>query len=1023
VLSEVDHLARRGEALLVSYHRVGGSAQLLMAINSYREAVRMLNSSDRVYPDASRLKVYSGLGRSLVQEYHRTGALPLLREGAEYLEAALDAAGESSEVEHLIDLADALTHLFDYTGAQEQVDRALQLLTTVTDRPEHPFYPLALSRLVHAELITSLSDRIVYDREKLGVLAASLTAISKPTVHVHEVAYGIGLVNFFQWHLDLVPEYMAGAMYHGYKALNTCPPTLYHQHRIRSLLGRMHGQFQRIHGEGADRAAALGHARYCLTLFPFNPIYRSLATENMIIAYATFKEQADTRANLEVAIDMVEEVLHLLPPDHRRYVTLQSQRAALYIRHYEHTGQVSSLDKTIALDGPGLDKTYPNVLFNIGLAMLLRVQAFRERRLLPLLGRAYQLFGMTLDALPLTSPHRIRPVKQMLEVRQLQSEFGEVDLDEDQLVDSARKLLLDAGTAIGPEDKALALDTLATFLLSRTGLANSLDLDEIDRTIELGISAWDDSGSIYEFRVHQARTSCARYRITQVKSYADTAWSQYSALASELSAKPRERYEAVQHWIRDAQSIHDRRQASLAYWSAIKLLPHLGYIGEDAITRREALMHARGIACQAAAHELASDNMDTAIELLEQGRSVFWTQLLRLRSHHDVAPVEDLAQIDHLVQELQKTEETNWAGRRRKVEELDTLITSIRNKSGYEHFMAPRPFADLMTAVDGLDGHVVILIPSDSVCDVVMLGATSGSSRTHLRLPAVNVGSLEVMSDSLRSAADQERRGDDMRGMKKVPPTAKAGPSRDEVVLRKLWDTLVKPIVETLGLMVSTSAASNSLSYSLVYKKTQGTSRPRLWWLPTGPLTFLPLHAAGIYTGKVAECLSDYAVSSYVPTLSALAEAGSRPTGATRSSSKILLLAPIENSSNLPQLPHALAEISSIETLIGNEAVVQSDIPDQTVDSVLRLIPQANIVHFACHGQQINADPLQSGFELSDGRLTLSHLTSLHIPHGQLAYLSACESAAVDANQPDEAVNIATAMLYVGFKSIIATLW
>jgi CHAT domain-containing protein len=203
----------------------------------------------------------------------------------------------------------------------------------------------------------------------------------------------------------------------------------------------------------------------------------------------------------------------------------------------------------------------------------------------------------------------------------------------------------------------------------------------------------------------------------------------------------------------------------------------------------------------------------------------------------------------------------------------------------------------------------------------------------------------------------------------------------------------------------------------------QGTSRPRLWWLPTGPLTFLPLHAAGIYTGNGAECLSDYAVSSYVPTLSALAEARSRPTGGVRSSSKILLLAPIENSSDLPQLPHALVEVSSIEALVASEAVIQNDAPDQTVDSVLRLIPQADIVHFACHGRQINAEPLQSGFELSDGRLTLSHLMSLHIPRGRLAYLSACESAAVDANQPDEAVNIATAMLYVGFKSIIATLW
>jgi hypothetical protein len=118
-----------------------------------------------------------------------------------------------------------------------------------------------------------------------------------------------------------------------------------------------------------------------------------------------------------------------------------------------------------------------------------------------------------------------------------------------------------------------------------------------------------------------------------------------------------------------------------------------------------------------------------------------------------------------------------------------------------------------MTTIDGLDGHVVILIPGDSVCDVVLLGASSGSSRTHLRLPAVNVESLQTMSDSLRSAAEHERKGDDARGMKKVPPTAKVGPSPDEIVLRKLWDTLVKPIVEALQLTVSTSTISSESSY------------------------------------------------------------------------------------------------------------------------------------------------------------------------------------------------------------------
>jgi hypothetical protein len=231
VPSEVDQLLRHGEVFLISYHRVGGSAQLLASVYTYRRALGMLDHGDRTHSEASRLQVHAGLGRSLVHDYHRTGGLPLLRKGIQHLEIALDAAGEESRVEHLIDLADALTHLYNYTGAREQLERALQLLTTVTHCPEHPFYPLALSRLVRAELITSLDKRIVHERDKLGALAASLNTISKATVYGHEVSYSIALVNLSQWHLDLVPETLARAIYHGYEALSTCPPALHHQYR------------------------------------------------------------------------------------------------------------------------------------------------------------------------------------------------------------------------------------------------------------------------------------------------------------------------------------------------------------------------------------------------------------------------------------------------------------------------------------------------------------------------------------------------------------------------------------------------------------------------------------------------------------------------------------------------------------------------------------------------------------------------------------------------------------------------
>ncbi|CAG8697403.1 9223_t:CDS:1, partial [Acaulospora colombiana] len=52
---------------------------------------------------------------------------------------------------------------------------------------------------------------------------------------------------------------------------------------------------------------------------------------------------------------------------------------------------------------------------------------------------------------------------------------------------------------------------------------------------------------------------------------------------------------------------------------------------------------------------------------------------------------------------------------------------------------------------------------------------------------------------------------------------------------------------------------------------------PRIWWCATGPLAFLPIHAAGIYDpGSVDSQISDYVISSYTPTLSALLESTHR---------------------------------------------------------------------------------------------------------------------------------------------------
>jgi CHAT domain-containing protein len=94
-----------------------------------------------------------------------------------------------------------------------------------------------------------------------------------------------------------------------------------------------------------------------------------------------------------------------------------------------------------------------------------------------------------------------------------------------------------------------------------------------------------------------------------------------------------------------------------------------------------------------------------------------------------------------------------------------------------------------------------------------------------------------------------------------------------------------------------------------------------------------------------------------------------------------------------------------------------------TVERVTARVKAASFVHLACHGIQDPKSALESGFHLSDGRLTISKLMEVKLERPWLAYLSACETAKGDAKQPDQVMHLAAAMLFTGFKHVVATMW
>lgn len=199
-------------------------------------------------------------------------------------------------------------------------------------------------------------------------------------------------------------------------------------------------------------------------------------------------------------------------------------------------------------------------------------------------------------------------------------------------------------------------------------------------------------------------------------------------------------------------------------------------------------------------------------------------------------------------------------------------------------------------------------------------------------------------------------------------------------------------------------------------------------WCPTGTFASLPFHAAGIYDGPtpLRECCADYVVSSYAPTITTLLRAQRAVSPIQRDSINIALIAEKQaresQLSVIHQVDTEVDSIAAVASLCHIRAVHR--LPgESTISNACNAMQAANIAHIACHGIQDGKNALQSGFCLRDGRLTISKLMNLKLDNGFLAFLSACETAQGDRIQPDQVVHLAAAMMFTGFKMVIATMW
>ncbi|CAG8675454.1 5059_t:CDS:1, partial [Acaulospora colombiana] len=194
---------------------------------------------------------------------------------------------------------------------------------------------------------------------------------------------------------------------------------------------------------------------------------------------------------------------------------------------------------------------------------------------------------------------------------------------------------------------------------------------------------------------------------------------------------------------------------------------------------------------------------------------------------------------------------------------------------------------------------------------------------------------------------------------------------------------------------------------------------PRIWWCTTGPLAFLPIHAAGIYDLDLEDSqLSDYVISSYTPTLSNLL------SPQIPASIPFKLLSVVQPSApGTTHIPSTKTELEKIRLRLADRPHIVLEGEEGTRKRVMKGMEECNWLHLACHGTQKPEEPTKSALILEDGHLTIEEIIKLNLPQAEVAFLSACQTTTGDENLSEEAVHIAGGMPLAGYRGVVATMW
>jgi tetratricopeptide (TPR) repeat protein len=794
-----------GNSFRARFKRLGELSDLEDAILRQRDAVDL---TPHGHPD--KPGHLNNLGNSFVTRFERLGELSDLEEAILKQRDAVDLTphGHPDKPGHLNNLGNSFRARFKRLGELSDLEEAILKQRDAVDLTPHghPDKPARLGNLGNScftrfERLGELSDleeAILRQRD-----AVNLTPLGHPDNPGRLNNLGSSFFTRFERLGELSD--LEDAILTLRDAVDLTP--LGHpdkSSRLNNLGSSFFTRFKRL-GELSNLEDAILRLRDAVDLTPHGHPDKPVYLNNLGNSFLTRFERLGELSDLEGAISTLRDTVDLIPHGHPDKPAGLTNLGSSFFTRFERLGELSDLEEAILRHRDAVDTRFQRLgeLSDLEEAIL----------------RQSDAVGLTPHGHP-AKPGRLNSLGKSFLTRF--ERLGELsDLEE------AISTLRDAVdlTPHGHPATPGHLATLGASFFSRFERLGELsDLEEAISRQRDAVDLTPHGHPDKPGRLHNLGNSLvARFERLEELSNLEEAISLYFHAASAPVGPIGSQFHASQKWISCARRIHHHSLLH-AYSTAISLLPELAWIGLVIAHRYSGLRQGANVVREAAAAALDSGLPETAVEWLEQGRSIVWGELFQLRSSY-----EDLssAHPDHArrLRELSAALENAGVTREKSLStileraqsaahpmieslqreadrhrmlaiERDKLLRQIRGFPGFERFLLHKDFSQLRASTHS--GPVVILNAAESRCDALIV-LTDVDHVIHVPLPTFtfqrSAGLQKMLAKLLRHV--RVIHCDDREGK-----SATRGCVSWEPLLSALWTGVVKPVLDALAFSV-----------------------------------------------------------------------------------------------------------------------------------------------------------------------------------------------------------------------------